>query len=86
MGVDPGCHQCIYLLLSYHIHDVAYCGGSQDCRDPSCKVGHIWDYEGYLILIITLDSIYLNPYDDIANSSSEGVPQACTDDSSSHKV
>ena len=62
MGIDPGCHQCIYLLLSYHIcNDAAYCGGSQDHGDPSHKVGQIWDYEGYLILIIALDSIYLNP-------------------------
>ena len=52
----------------------------------SHKVGQTWDYEGYLILIIALVSIYLNPYDDIANRSSEGVSQACTDNSSAHKV
>ena len=85
MGIDPGSHQCIY-LLSYHIHDVAYCGGSQDRGDQICEVGQIWDYEGYSILIIALDSIYLNPYDDIANRPSEGVSLACPDDSSAHKV
>ena len=41
-------------------------GVSQDHRDPSHKVGQIWDYMGYLILTIALDSIYLNPDDDIA--------------------
>ena len=35
-------------------------------RDPSHEVGQIQDYEGYLILIIALDSIYLNPYDDVS--------------------
>ena len=60
--------------------------GSQDHKDPSHKVGQIWDYEGYLILIIGLDSIYLNPYDDVANRSSEGVSQACADDSSTHNL
>ena len=85
MGIDPGCHQCIY-LLSYNIHNVAYCGGSQDHRDLSNEVGQIWDYEGYLILIIALDSIYLDPYDDIANKLSEGISQACADDSSAHEV
>ena len=86
MGIDPGCLQCIYLLLSYHIHDAAYCGRSQDHRDPSHKVGQIRDYEGYLILIIALDSIYFNLYYDIANRLSDGVSQACADDSSTHEV
>ena len=86
MGVDPGCCQCIYLPLSYNIHNAAYCGSSQDHGDPSHKVGQIQDYEGYLILIIALDSIYLNPYDDIASRSSEGASQACADNSSTHKV
>ena len=39
-----------------------------------------------MILIIALDSIYLNPYDVIANRLSEGVSQACADDSSAHEV
>ena len=86
MGIDPGCHQCIYHLLSYHIYNKAYCGGSQDHRDPSHKVGQIQDYVDYLILIIALDTIYLNMYVDIANRLSEGVSQACADDSSAHKV
>ena len=85
-GIDPGCCQCIYLSLFYHIHNAAYCGGSQDHGDLSCEVGQIWDYEGYLILSIALYSIYLNPYDDIANRSSEGVSQACVDDSSAYEV
>ena len=73
MGVDPGCHQCVYFPLFYHIHYVAYCGGSQNHGDLSHKVGQTWDYEDYLILIITLDSIYLDPYDDVASRLSEGV-------------
>ena len=83
MGIDPG---CIYLILSHHIHDRAYCGGPQDHGDLSCEAGQIWDYEGYLILIIALDSIYLNLYDDISNRSSEGVSQACTDDLSAQEI
>ena len=86
MGIDPWCCQCIYLILSYHVHDTAYCGGPQDQGDLSHEAGQIWDYEGYLILIIAMDSIYLNPYDNIANRSSEGVSQACTDDSSAYEV
>ena len=86
MGVDPGCHQCVYLILFHHFHDVAYHGGSQDHRDLSCEVGEIQDYEGYPILIIALDSIYLNLYDNIVNMSSDGVSQACADDSSAYKV
>ena len=65
---------------------MAYSGGSQDHRDLSHKAGQIWDYKGYLIPIIALDSIYLNLYDDVANRSSEGVSQACADDSSAHEV
>ena len=70
----------------FHVHDAAYCGSSQDHGDPSHEVGQIQDYEGYLVFIIALDSIYLNPYDDVANSLSEDVSHACTDDSSAHKV
>ena len=86
MGIDPRHGQCVYLIFFYHIHDLAYCGGSQDHGDLSHEVGQIWDYEGYLVLIIALDSVYLNPYDDVANRSSEGVSQACADDSSAHEV
>ena len=86
MGIDPGCCQCVYLILSYHIHDAAYHGDSQDHGDLSHKVGQIQDYEGYLILIIALDSIYLNPYDDVANRTSKGVSQACTDDLPAYEV
>ena len=86
MDIDPGCFQFIYLILFYHIHNVAYHGCSQDHGDLSHKVGKIWNYEGYLILIMALDSIYLNLYDDVANRSSEGVCQACADDSSAYEV
>ena len=65
---------------------MAYHRGSQDHGDPSCEVWQIWDYKGYLILIIALGSIYSNPFDDVANRSSEGVFQACTDDSFSYEV
>ena len=67
LGTDPRHHQYIYLLLLYHIHKVAYCGGSKDHGDPNHKVRQIWDYQGYLILIVALDSVYLNLYDDVAN-------------------
>ena len=86
MGIDPGCHQCIHLTLFYHFHNAAYHRGFQDHGDPSHEVGQIQDYEGYLILIIALDSIYLDLYDDIVNRSSEGVSQACADDSPAYKV
>ena len=76
----------LFLSLSYHIHNAAYCGGSQDHRYPSQEAAQIQDYEGYLILIIALDSIYLNPYDDVTNRSSEGLSQASADDSSVHEV
>ena len=65
---------------------MAYCGGSQNHGDLNCKVGQVWDYKGYLILIIALDSIYLSPYDDVANRLSESVSQACADDSSTYEV
>ena len=61
-------------LLS-HVQDAAYCGAPQDHRDLSHEVGQIWDYEGYLILIIALDSIYLNPYDDVANRLGKVFPR-----------
>ena len=73
LGVDPRYHQHVYLLLLDHIHDMAYYGGSQDHRDPNHEVRQIWDYQGYLILIMALDSIYLNPYDDIANRLSKCI-------------
>ena len=61
-------------------------GGPRIMGDPSCKVGQIWDYEGYLFLIVALDSIYFNPHDDTAIRSSEGVSQACTDDLSAYEL
>ena len=85
-GVDPGCCQCIYLFFFYHIHDLAYCRDSQYHGFQSHKVGQIQDYEGYLILIIALNSIYFNPYDDVANRSNEGVSKACTDELSTYEV
>ena len=86
MGVDARHQQCVYLSLFYHIHDAAYHWGSEDHGEPSYKGGQVQDNEGYLILIIALNSIYLNPYDDIAYGSNEGVSQACTDDLSTYKV
>ena len=77
-GGDPGCNQHIHLTPFYHIHDAAYCGGSRDHRNLSHEAGQVQGYEGYLILIIALDYIYLNLYDDIANRSSQGVSQVCT--------
>ena len=38
------------------------------------------------MLIIALESIYLNPYDDVTNRSSESVSKDCADDSSAHEV
>ena len=86
MGADPGCCQCICLVLFYHIHNAVYHGGSHNHWDPSCKVGQIQDHKGYLTLIIALDSIYLNLYDDIAIRLSEGGSQACADDLYAYKV
>ena len=86
MGFDPRHYQCVYLSLFYHIHDAAYCGGSKDHGDLSHEGGQVQDNKGYLILIVALDSIYLNPYDDIANGSNQDVSQACTDDSSAYEI
>ena len=85
-GIDPGCCQHIHLTFLYHIHNAAYCGDSQDHGDPSHKIGQVWDYKGYLVLIIALDSVYLNPYDDIANWSSEGISQSYTGDLTAYEV
>ena len=65
---------------------MAYCGGPQDHGDPIHKAGQIQDYQGYLILIIALDSIYLNLYDDIAYRLGKCIPQAYAGVSSAHKV
>ena len=85
-GIDPRGCQGIYLSLPYHIHDAAYCGGSEDHRDPCHGVGQIQDFQGYLILIITLDSVHLNSYDDIAHRSGKHVSQAYTGDPSVYEV
>ena len=66
LGIDPGGHQGIYFPLLYHIHYTVFHRGSQDHGNPSCEVRQIQDYLGFLILIITLDSIYLTQYDDVA--------------------
>ena len=34
--------------------------------NPFCKLQFIWDYQGYLVFIIALDSIHLNPDNNIA--------------------
>ena len=44
----------------------------------------IWDHQGYLILIIALDFIHLNPYDDVAHRSGKSIPYAYTGNSSTH--
>ena len=55
------------ISLSFHnIHNAAYGGGPQDSRDLFGKFQLIWDYQGYLVLNIALDSIYLNPDNNIA--------------------
>ena len=41
-------------------------------------------HQGYLILIIALDSIHLNLYDDVAHRLGKHIPQAYTGDSSAH--
>ena len=45
---------------------------------PCHIIGQIWDYKGYLIFIIALDSIYLNLYDDVAHRSGKCVSHAYT--------
>ena len=52
----------------------------------SCQVGPIQDYKFFLILIIALDSIYLNMYNDIANWSCEVISQTFVGDSSAYEV
>ena len=47
----------------------------------AAKFDQIWDHQGYLILIIALDSIHLNPYDNIAYRSGKCIPHAYTGDS-----
>ena len=44
----------------------------------------IWEYQGYLVLIIALDSIHLNPYDDIAKRLGQHIPQGHTGNSSAY--
>ena len=39
-----------------------------------------WDYEGYLVFVIALNSVYLNLDDDIAQRSSVGITQPYTGD------
>ena len=60
--------------------------GSQDHGDPSHKIKQFLDNEGYLIFIIALESFYLNPYNDIAKGSSEGISQTFPDYSSTYDV
>ena len=48
------------------------------------QIGQIQDYQGYLVLIVALDSSYLNPYDDVAKKSGKHILQAYTGDSSAH--
>ena len=54
---------------------MAYCGDSQNHWGPCHKVGQIWDHQGYLILIIALDSIYLNLYENVAHRSGKHIPR-----------
>ena len=63
---------------------MAYCRDSQNDRDPCHEVGQIWDDQGYLILIIAPDSVYLNPYDDVAHRMGKHIPEAYIGDTSAH--
>ena len=69
-GFYPRHCQGIYLFLLDHIHNAAYHGSPQDERDPSHKVWQVQDHQGYLVFVITLDSIHLNPYGNVAHGSS----------------
>ena len=65
-GISPRHCQGIYFSLFHDIHNVDYGGEPQDSRDPFCEFQLIQDKQGYLVLIIALDSIYLNPGNNIA--------------------
>ena len=85
LGIYPWHHQSTYLFLLNHIYNVAYHRNPQNDGDPCHKVWQVWDYQGYLILIIALDSIHLNPYN-IAYQSGKGITQTHTGDLSTYQV
>ena len=45
---------------------MTYCRSPQNDRDSYHKILQVWDYQGYLVLTIALDSVNLNPYDNVA--------------------
>ena len=55
----------IFLLL-HDIHGAAYSWGSHDKWDSFCKLLFIKDNQGYLVLVIALDSIYMNLDNNVA--------------------
>ena len=65
-GIHPRHCQGIYFPLFHDIYNMAYSGGSQNNGDPFHKLLFIWDYQGYLVFIIALDSIHLNLDNNIA--------------------
>ena len=52
----------------------------------SLELGQVWDYKGYLILIIGLDSVYLNPYDDVADWSGDCISKDYTGNLTTYEV
>ena len=63
---------------------MAYCRGSQNDWDLCHKTWQVWDHQGYLVFVIALDSIHLNPYDNIAQMFGQCIPQAYTGDLSAY--
>ena len=86
MGINPWHHQCVYLFLLNHIKNMSIDGGPKDHWNSNWETGQVQDNKSYLVLIITWNSFYLNPYNDIAKGLCEGVSQTCKNNSSPYKV
>ena len=82
-GICPRCFQDVNLL--HHINYAADGRGPQDNGDSGCEVRYVQNYQGYLVFVITLNSIYLNLDNNIAQWSCIGITQPYTGDFSPRK-
>ena len=81
--MSPGCLSPSPLSHSCHIHDITFMmqlivGVPKIMGTCAANFDKSEDHQGYLILIIALDSIHLKPYDDIAHRSGKCIPQVYT--------
>ena len=76
--------QCIYLLLLNHIYNVAYCGSPQNNGYLFYNIWQVQYYQGYLILIIALDSVHLIRYGNVAYQLGKCITQTHTGDPSAN--